>query len=190
MANTMRTIAELYAVLADNTGGDISPQDVRDIVASLDDTGWAQYRDTQYTSGSPLTVATDTDTLLPNNAGAVLDAEKPSDVTTFYDGSVVTGRNGDGITISVNMTARPTSASTTILETWFDIGGALGEIYRRLVSFPKGSGVERPINFTSTGYTLNTWEANGATAYIRANGPIEVYDIDYIITRTHRGSRR
>lgn len=190
MPNTMRAIADLYALLADNTSGDISPQDVRDIVASLDDTGWAQYRDTQYTSASPLVLSPDTDTILPNNAGLVLDAEIPSDVTSFYNGSVVTGRDGDGITISVNLTARPTAGSTTILETWFDIGGAIGAIYRRLVSFPKGPGVERPINFTVTGYTLNTWEANGATAYVRANGPVEVYDIDYIITRTHRGSRR
>ena len=186
----MRTIAEVQALLADNTTGAIGPSDIRDAVASLDDTGWAQYADTQYTSGAPFSILANTDTLLPNNAAQILDSEKPSDVTTFYDGSVITGRNGDGITITVDLTAVPTTASTTSLELWLDIGAPVGELYRRIVTFPKGNGIARPINFTITGYTLDTWETNGATAYVRANGTADLYGIRYVITRTHRGSRR
>ncbi len=37
MANTERTIADLLALLADNTTGDISEQDLRDVVVSLAD---------------------------------------------------------------------------------------------------------------------------------------------------------
>ena len=186
----MRTIAEVQALLADNTSGAIGPSDIRDAVASLDDTGWAQYADTQYTSGAPFSITADTDTVLPNNAAQVLESEKPSDVTTFYDGSVITGRNGDGITITVDLTATPTSAAATFIELWFDIGAPVGELYRRIVTFPKGNGVARPVNFTVTGYTLGTWELNGATAYVRANGPVDIHAIRYVITRTHRGSRR
>lgn len=47
MADTRRTIAELLALLADNTTGDISPQDMRDVLVSLgstllalEDPGW------------------------------------------------------------------------------------------------------------------------------------------------------
>lgn len=189
MADTVRTIDDILALLADNVTGDISAQDMRDAIVSLDDTGWAQYQDTQYTSGSPLSISADTDTVLPNNAGNVIETQKPRDVTSFYDGTYITGRAGDGLTITVDFLATPTSASTTYLEVWFDIGGAVGELYRRIISFPKGNGVLRPVNFTVSGYTLDTWEANGATTYIRANGPLEVYNIRYVVTRTHRGSR-
>lgn len=150
------------------------------------DTGWAQYSDTQYTVGAPFSVDANVDTLLPNNAGNVIDSQKPSDVTTFYDGSKVLGRNGDGILITVNAIFTPTSAGTSDAEIWFDIGGSIGQIYKRILTFPKGSGVERFINFSVSGYTLGTWEANGATAYVRANGTMTIHAIDYIITRTHK----
>lgn len=148
-------------------------------------TGWAQHADTQYTSGSPFSIVADTDTVLPNNNGSVLDTQRPSDVTEFYDGSVITGRDGDGLLITVDMVTVPTSAAATAIEIWFDIGGAVGELYRRIVTFPKGAGVARPISFTVSAYTLATWEANGATVYVRANGPVNIYDIRYVLTRTH-----
>lgn len=151
------------------------------------DSGWGQYQDTQYTSGSPFSVAAATDTVLPNNAGAVIESQKPADVTTFYNGSVITGRAGDGILISIDCKLLPTNAGTTTAEFWFDIGGAVGELYRRIVTFPKGAGVERPLNFSVSGYTLDTWEANGATVYVRSNNTMDVYDIRYVITRTHKG---
>tara|TARA_R110000772_G_scaffold27585_3_gene70054 strand:+ start:2187 stop:2726 length:540 start_codon:yes stop_codon:yes gene_type:complete len=154
--------------------------------ATSDDTGWGNYSDTEYTSGSPFSIVADTDTVLPNNKGSVLEGQLPSDVTTFYDGTVITGQNGDSILITVDMKATPTSAGATYIEVWFDIGGAVGELYRRIISFPKGQGQLRPINFTVSGYTLGTWEANGATAYVRCNGTAEIYDIRYVITRTHK----
>lgn len=190
-ASTMRTIPEVQALLADNTTGAISPQDLRDTVASLDDTGWAQYADTQYTcSGTPFSIIADTDTVLPNNAGQVLASERPVDIPSFYNGSVITGRTGDGVLITVDLTATPTSAAATYVELWFDIGAPVGELYRRIATFPKGNGAPRPVNFTVSGYTLGTWETNGATVYVRSNGPINVCNTRYVITRTHRGSRR
>lgn len=150
--------------------------------------GWSQYADTEYTSGAPLSIVADTDTVLPNNAGNVIETQKPADVTTFYDGSVITGRDGDGLMITLDLMSVPQSAGATYIEFWFDIGGAVGPLYRRIVSFPKGNGVVRPINFTVAGYTLNTWEANGATVYCRSNGPVNLYDIRYVLTRTHKAT--
>jgi len=151
-----------------------------------DDTGWAEYVDTQYTSGAPFSVIADTDTVIPNNGANANETQMPADVTTFYNGSTITGRSGDGIMITFECKLIPTSVGTTVAETWFDIGGSVGEIYRRLISFPKGTGVIRPINFTVAGYQLATWATNGATTYIRANGTMDVYDIRFVITRTHK----
>ena len=149
-------------------------------------TGWAQYNDTQYTEISPFSILADVDTLLPNNAGNTIDPQKPSDITSFYTGGKITGRNGDGITIAVTLVATPTNANTSTVEVWFDIGGAIGPLFRRTLTFPKGAGVPRSINFTASGYTAATWEANGATAHIRADNTADIHDINYIITRTHK----
>ena len=35
MADTKRTLAALQTILADNTDGDISPQDIRDLLVSV-----------------------------------------------------------------------------------------------------------------------------------------------------------
>lgn len=149
-------------------------------------TGWGQYQDTQYTAISPFSLSADTDTILPNNAGAVIETQKPTDVTTFYDGSVITGRDGDGLLITIDLTAVPTDAGTTTLEIWVDIGAPVGQLYRRIVTFPKGVGVARPINFTVAGYTLDTWETNGGTVYVRANGTADLYGMRYVLTRSHK----
>lgn len=152
-----------------------------------DGTGWADYADTQYTEGSPFEILGDTDYDLPNNGGIARISQAPSGVV-LYDPSEqkITGRNGDGVLITVDCKVKPTSAGTTYVEFWFDIGGAVGELYRRPLTFPKGNGVERPVNFTVSGYTLDTWEANGAQARVRANGPADIYDIRYVVTATHR----
>ena len=159
---------------------------INELVVCANGTGWAQYEDTVYTSGSPFSVSASTDTVLPNNKGNTLETQKPNDVTTFYDGTVITGRNGDGILITIDCTVEPTSGTATYAEFWLDIGGAVGELYRRIISFPKGTGVARPVNFTVSGYTLGTWETNGATVYVSSDGPIDIYGIRYVITRTHK----
>ena len=154
--------------------------------------GWGSYTDTQYTSASPLSLLADTDTVIPNNKGTVIETDKPSDISTFYDGTVITGRSGDDIIISVDFAVKPTNAGTDFIEVWFDITGGTGTpvvlstLYRRIFSFPKGSGVERRISFSHSGYTLGTWEANGAVLYVKANNTAEIYDISYIIKRTHK----
>jgi len=155
-------------------------------------TGWGYYQDTQYTEASPFTVAADTDLTLPNNKGNVIETQKPSDVVTFYDGATVTGRNGDDIIISIDFTVVPTSVNATTCEVWIDISGGTGtpanfaNLYRRLFTFPKGTGVPRKISFSHSGYTLGTFEANGGVVKVRVNGTAEIYDINYIIKRTHK----
>jgi len=155
-------------------------------------TGWGYYVDDQYTSSSPFTVAGDTDTIMPNNKASVIESQKPTDVTTFYDGTSILGRNGDGIGISIDFTIVPTNVNTTLVEVWVDITGGTGtpenlaNLYRRILTFPKGTGTPRKVSFSHIGYTLGTWEANGGVVKIRANGSAEIYDVAYIITRTHK----
>jgi|SRR6056297_268462 len=152
-------------------------------------TGWGVYSDTEYTSASPLTVTAGTPKqALPNNAGSKIEAQLPDDVSTFYDGTTITGRDGDGILITFELKAKPaTNASDVRLLTTIDIGGSIGEIYTSEYFLTKGVGVEHHILKTINAYTLDTWESNGGTVMIESfNSNIEVYDIRYIITRTHK----
>jgi hypothetical protein len=158
----------------------------------ISSSGWASYADTTYTEGSPFQLLADTDTLLPNDSGSNIITQIPYDVTEFYDGSVITGQNGDTMVITIDFLSKPTSGATTYIETWLDITGGTGtptslaNLYKRIISFPKGNGVERPIVLSTMVYSLDTWEANGAVVKVRANGTCDIYDIRYVITRTHK----
>lgn len=151
-----------------------------------DRTGWASYNDTQYTSISAFTINADTDTLLPNNAGNTVDFQKPTDIDTFYNGTKITGRNGDNLDIQIYFKAVP-STQNQYLDVWVDIGGSVGELYRQTFSFPRGSGIERGIMYSlASSYTLGTWEANGGSVYVRSNASTQIYDIVFNFDRSHK----
>lgn len=153
-----------------------------------DFTGWADYVDGTYTSASPLTLSADTQITLPNNANITRDSQMPVDVTAFYDPSTatITGRNGDGINVLIEFKARPTTQATTRLKVTIDIGGAVGEIYPRDFVLAKGSGEEHFYLSSFNAYTLGTWETNGGAVKIKSTANAEIYDIRYVITRTHK----
>lgn len=150
-------------------------------------TGWGDYVDSQYTSASPFIVNT-TKMTLPNNASTIRDSQKPEDVTTFYNSAntTITGRDGDGINIVIEFKARPNSANNTRLTISIDIGGAVGEIYKRDFVLTKGNGVEHFYLSSFNVYTLDTWATNGGTVKIVSTASTDIYDIRYIITRTHK----
>lgn len=152
-------------------------------------TGWGDYADTVYTTGSPFSVATGDGLVdLPNNAGTKVESQLPYDVATFYNGTTITGRNGDGLLITIEFKVRPTSAASNArVYVSIDIGGTVGEIYSRDFSLTKGSGVEHFYLSSFGAYTLNTWQTNGGTVKVQAiNSAIEIYDIRYVLTRTHK----
>lgn len=153
-----------------------------------DYTGWADYVDGVYTSSSPLTLSANTKVTLPNSANTIRDSQKPVDIATFYDATnqKITGRNGDGINLVIEFKAKPTTSSNTRLTVAIDIGGAVGEIYLRDFVLSKGNGTEHYYLSSFNSYTLDTWETNGGTVKIVSTAATQIYDIRYIITRTHK----
>ena len=157
--------------------------------------GWASYVDNVHVDlGSAQVLVTDTDTVLNNNAGTVVDSQKPYDITEFYNGTTkkIIGRNGDNLDLMIYFTAVPT-APNQYVDIWIDITAGVGtpvnlaNLYRQTFSFPKGSGVERGILYAlPSAYTLDTWEANGGVVYVRSNAPLSIYNINYNFDRTHK----
>ncbi len=153
-----------------------------------DYTGWAVYNDTQFTSASPGVVAANTIYYLPNNAGSKIESQKPIDVVTFYDESTgqITGRDGDGLNVVIEFKLRPRTNNDTRVTLGIDIGGSVGEIYTRDFVLTRGVGQEHYYLSSFNAYTLGTWEANGGRVLIRSTFSVEVYDIRYVLTRTHK----
>lgn len=153
-------------------------------------TGWGNYVDSQYTEAEPLQLAADTATLLDNDALGALTNEDylPIAGQSLYNAETHTilGYQGDAKLITLDFKAKPTNANTTYIEHWIDIGGSVGELYRRISSFPKGNGVERPIVTTTAVYTLDTWEQNGGQVFVQANNTCDIYDLRFVIFRVHR----
>lgn len=151
-------------------------------------TGWAVYNDTVHTTGSPFTVTDGTTVALPNNAASKIESQLPIDCDTFYNGTTIPGRNGDGYNILVEFSCRPNGAGADPRVTIaINIGGAVGRIYPFDFFLDKGNGVEHNFLMSHNVYTLDTWEANGGTVEVTAtNENIEIYNIRYLITRTHK----
>lgn len=154
----------------------------------LGSTGWAEYADTQYTVGSPFSVTADTDTTIPNNAGSSREGELPLDITSYYDesNSKIISPTGDGLITSIFFKIKPTTASATRIDVWLDIGSPVGEIYRQSTTLSKGQNIEHGFRMSNGGFSLDTWNANGAIPKINASAAVDMYDIRYVVERLHK----
>jgi len=152
-------------------------------------TGWSDHIDTVYTEASPLFLSQDVKYTLPNGSQRKIDSQKPVDVVVFYnpDDTLITGRNGDGIGLTISFKVKPTTSAAPKITLTIDIGGSIGEIYPRDFILTKGNGVEHFFLTSFFAYTLDTWEANGGKIKIISTRDVEVYDIEYRFARTHKG---
>jgi len=145
-------------------------------------TGWGAYINTAGTQA----LAGTTLTSLVNNAGTVIETQKPSDITSFYSAGKITGREGDAILVNTELTFTPTSGVASYLQLSIDIGGAIGQIYHRDFSIVLGSGIAHKISYSTGAYTLDTWEANGGTVKVYSDGPGDITGVRYVIHRLHK----
>ncbi len=150
--------------------------------------GWAEYRDGAYTSANPIEINKNTKYTLPNNANISNESQLPIDIPTFYDASTskILGKDGDALNVVIEFKARPTAGSFARLSVSLDIGGAVGEIYPRDFSMAKGKNEEHYYLSSFQVFTLNTWSTNGAKIKVSCTEDTEIYDIRYVISRTHK----
>jgi hypothetical protein len=154
-------------------------------------TGWASYNDDQYTSGSPLVITAGSTVQLTNNAASSIKTHLPNGITDFWNSStnVITPENsGDAYMLRVSFTAF-TDNNNGLAESQLDIGGSQGIIDRRLINFPRGTGLgnARNISYTSLIFSLDTFLANGGTLQIEGiTGTTSIYDISILIARIHK----
>ena len=150
------------------------------------DTGWALYSDTQYTESSPLVINQGVTAQLANNAGSVIDTYLPQGIDAFYeDGKIKGHQEGDSFEWSIRFKVK-SSIANGAFAVKVDIGGDLGIILEDTRRLVRGSNSENFFNISFTGYTLDTFLANGGTVKFESiSGDSSVYDISFLIVRTH-----
>lgn len=184
----MSSLRDHYETITNPPGGEggLSETEVSNLINMT--SGWGDYVDTQYTSGSPLSLPANTDTKLPNNGTSIASSQLPDGIE-LYDNvtGTITGREGDALLITVEMVVVPQAVQSELLTAWIDIGlpGNV-RLYERPITFPRGLGMPQPVTFTTGAYTLDTWEANGGEIFLRGDGAFEIYDIRFVVFRLHK----
>ena len=148
--------------------------------------GWARYLDTQYTEASPLSLATDTPTTLPNNAGTIIRSHSSID---FYQNGINSkfyGQNlSDVYIVSVEFKASAPNANQTHLDLSIQNGGGNIQNLEIALSYIKGNNVTQVFHTMFQYYIDQNFLDNGASLYIQSHGGTStIWDIEYFIQRT------
>jgi len=152
--------------------------------------GWARYIDTQYTSLSPLSLAADTLTQLPNNRGTVIKSHTSID---FYENDVdskLVGQNlNDVYLVTVEFKAQAPNANQTHLNLSVENGGGVIENLDIALGYIKGNATPQIFHNMFQYYIDQDFLDNGATFKIQSHGGTStIWDIEYFIQRTQNAS--
>lgn len=158
-------------------------------IVQLNHRGWEQVTDTQYTQSSRLNLAKNVRTLLPNNAGSIINSQIPDAVITFWNPSTskfTPDRVGDfySLRLSFKTTANKNNAQGTLE---LDIGGSQGVIWSTDVAYTKGANTIIDVTKTIPIYTLNTFIVNGGEFYFTCSESATLFDINLVVFRAYRG---
>lgn len=151
--------------------------------------GSIQFNDTEYTAASPLNIAANTSTDLPNNKGSVLVLQQATGVENWINNTgLITppNGNGDGYILRGSFIADP-SVNNRNLTISLDIGFA-NPIIAETKRLARGSNVDTQILFVFPMYTLGTFLTNGGRIKIECDGDLQVFDIVFFMQRTYKGT--
>ena len=148
--------------------------------------GWSRYDDGQYTSASKLSLAQDTEIVLPNNAATSYRSYTGVDYYNSATSKVLADNENDVYIMTIVFSASAANANSTYLEV--SLQGVNGTPYDRIrntVAFPKGNDVEHSEHMVFQYYADSNFVSNGSQVDIMAvGGTAEVWDIIYFIQKT------
>ncbi len=155
------------------------------LASASDALGWAQYNDGQYTEGSPLSISTGVTATLNIDGTNTIKSQLPSGIDDLYDvntSKVLPVKVGDGFAFSLGFKAKSTSNNGRG-SIFIDIGDG-SRLFERLIQFPRGQNIQHPFFFSTNGYQLNNFFANGGIIkYAGEVGTTTIYDITLQVHR-------
>jgi len=148
--------------------------------------GWGRYMDTEYTEASPLSLAADTLTILPNNKGNVLTSDSFVDYYQNDTNQKIKGDNlNDVYIITVEWKAQAPNANQTHLNLSIQNGGGIIENLDIALAYIKGNAIPQVFHNMLQYYIDQSFLDNGASLYIQSHGGTStIWDIEYFIQKT------
>lgn len=178
MAGTKRTKtaldAEIISNLNDNVVGDITPQELRDIVAdviaSVDySAGWGFYVDGE-TAPATQTFTSTRSKLQIDGAGTgntdylPIEIRGTADLWDTTNDKITPVREGDSYSVRIDFVVTGETGNPNDIVLELDIGGAIGVIVNTYVTAGKTTPYVISVGFPI--FCLSTFTANGADIYV------------------------
>jgi len=147
--------------------------------------GWTRYDDGQYTSVSKLSLALDTQTVLPNNGASVYRSYTGIDYYNSTTQKVLADNENDLYMATIVFKCSAANANQTFLRLQLD--SVNGTPYERVgvdIPFPKGNDVAHEFHQVFQYYATEDFVSNGSQWKITATGgTAQVWDIIFFISK-------
>lgn len=147
--------------------------------------GWARYDDSTYTSSNKLSLALDTEVVLPNDGGNIIKSHSAVDYYNSSTQKVLADFENDTYLMTVVFKYSAPNANQTYLEMHFQ--GGNGTPYDRIrdtITFPKGNDVTHDHHAMFQYYADSSFAANGSQWKITAiGGTAQIWDIIFFIQK-------
>lgn len=144
--------------------------------------GWANYADSQYTSGSPLNVNNTRTQITINGLAAGTNTDySVADTIWWANNTFSPVVIGESYILRLSFKAVPSTPSDKFdIELQIDTGNL---IYVQTLEMNKGSGVEQRYSVVVPVYCLATFLANGGKFFINTVNNIDFYEFSILIQR-------
>lgn len=161
------------------------------IVEVKNRTGGAQYIDDIYSELEPLTITQGNRVKLTCNNATVINNNIPSDfINGMWDNTnnkLLAVNNKDIFSTEIRFKAK-NSVNNGFFDIEIDISGSVGVISRVSQNFTRSADTEQSFKPIFNYFTGTTFISNGGEIYINAvKGNLEIYDIEILPNRIHKG---
>lgn len=147
--------------------------------------GWERYDDSTYTSSNKLSLALDTEVVLPNDSGNIIKSHSAVDYYNSSTQKVLADFENDTYLMTVVFKYSAPNANQTYLEMHFQ--GGNGTPYDRIrdtITFPKGNDVVHDHHAMFQYYADSSFATNGSQWKITAiGGTAQIWDIIFFIQK-------
>lgn len=194
-----KNIQQLYTSFPDNDTGTITAQDMRNLVASIQNVtgaGWGAYYDGTYTEASPRVITGGTKTKVTIDKSTSVENELPYDVSvgngTFWDGvsnEFIPENIGDFYVMRFQFKAKsaitPMNITTQVEIPNVGVSGTQ-VIYAHDVVMDKGNNVTHAYAYVIPLFNIDV--SSGATFHVIPSETASFWDFGLIVSRVYRGS--
>ena len=147
--------------------------------------GWVRYQDSQYTSGSPLSLSDETPVTLTNNGNTKTKSDPTQEYYDTATQKLIASNLNDVYIITIEFKSATPNTQNCHLDLWFENGGSLLENLNVSLAYYKGNATTQTFHNVFQYYIDQSFINNGGNIKIQSHGnSATVWDIQYFIQKT------